>query len=196
MLYAKSEEDKYLGGKFLNILKTFSYKNIIKTPTRVTSSTKTIIDLIIVSDTSKVSNSGVADYSIADHKLGYAVLNLRKSRLPPRNQTVRYYKHLNISDFKANIETAPWWICTTYEDIDDIAWSWEIMYKDIESHHIKKRKARVRSESLPWVDGNIRKLMNQRYKLLRSCDWTDKTSGTWSEYLKVKNKVNKADEKS
>ena len=65
------------------------------------------------------------------------------------------------------------------------------MYKDIESYHIKKRKARVRSESLPWVDGNIRKLMNQRYKLLRSCDETDKTSGTWSEYQKMKNKVNK-----
>ena len=33
--------------------------------------------------------------------------------------------------------------------------------------------------------------MNQRYKLLRSCDRTDKTSGTWSEYRKVKNEVNK-----
>ena len=33
--------------------------------------------------------------------------------------------------------------------------------------------------------------MNQRYKLLRPCDGTDKTSGTWSEYRKVKNKVNK-----
>ena len=65
------------------------------------------------------------------------------------------------------------------------------MYEDIESYHIKKRNVRVRSESLPWVDGNIRKLMNQRYKLLRSCDGTDKTSGTWSEYRKVKNKVNK-----
>ena len=82
-------------------------------------------------------------------------------------------------------------MCTTFEDIDDIAWSWEIIYKDIESYHIKKRKARVRSESLPWVDGNIRKLINQKYKLLRSCDGTDNTSGTWPEYQKVKNKENK-----
>ena len=65
------------------------------------------------------------------------------------------------------------------------------MYKDVESYHIKKRKARVRSESLPWVDRNIRKLMNQRYKLLSSCDGTDKTSRKWSEYREVKNKVNK-----
>ena len=91
MRYGKSEEEKYLGRKILNVLKTFSYKNIIKKPTRVTAFTKTIIDLIIVSDTSKLSNSGVVyiivliiilyyiiDYSIADHKLVYAVLNLKK----------------------------------------------------------------------------------------------------------------------
>ena len=175
MLYGKSAEEKCLGRKLLNVLNTFSYKNIIKIPTGVTASTKTIIDLITVSDSSKVSNSGVADYSITDHKLVYAVLNLKKCKLPPRNQTVRDYKHLNVSDFSADIETAPCWICTTFQDIDDIAWSWEIMYKDIESYHIKKRKARVRSEPLPWVNGNIRKLMNQRYKLLRSCDGTGKT---------------------
>ena len=38
--------------------------------------------------------------------------------------------------------------------------------------------------------------MNQRYKLLRSCDGTDKISGTWSEYRKVKNKVNKVMKKA
>ena len=50
MLYGKSEEEKYLGRTFSNILKTFSYKSIIRTPARVTASTKTIIDFIIVSD--------------------------------------------------------------------------------------------------------------------------------------------------
>ena len=86
-----------------------------------------------------VSNSEVTDYSIADHKLVHAVLNLKKSKLLSRNQTVTDYKHLNVSDFQAVIEIAPWWICTTFENIDDIAWSWEIMYEDIESYDIKKK---------------------------------------------------------
>ena len=86
MLYGKPEEEKYLGRKLLKVLNNFNYKNIIKRPRRLTDSTKTIIDLIITSDTSKVLKSGVFDYSIADHKLIYAVLKLRRSKLPPINK--------------------------------------------------------------------------------------------------------------
>ena len=131
------------------------------------------------------------DYSIADHKLIYAVLKLRKSKLPPINKVVRDYKHLNIQNFKADIESAPWWVCTIFDDIDDIAWSWETMYKNIESDHIKQRKSRVRTKSLPWVDTNIRKLMNKRYRLLKSCDGTNRTSGAWLKYKKIKYEVKK-----
>ena len=127
------------------------------------------------------------DCSIADHKLIYAVLKLRKSKLPPINKVVRDYKHLNIQNFKS----APWWVCTIFDDIDDIAWSWETMYKNIESDHIKQRKSRVRTKCLPWVDTNIRKLMNKRYRLLKSCDGTNKTSGAWLEYKKIKYEVKK-----
>ncbi len=51
------ENDK--GTKLSIILKNFDLKNTIKRPTRVTQSTRTTIDLVIVSDTSKVKNSGV-----------------------------------------------------------------------------------------------------------------------------------------
>ena len=33
--------------------------------------------------------------------------------------------------------------------------------------------------------------MNKRYKLLKQCDGTEKTSAQWTEYRKVKNKVTK-----
>ena len=51
------------------------------------------------------------------------------------------------------------------------------------------RKAKIRQKSLLWIDGNIRKEMNKWYKLLKACNGTDKTSHTWREYKKVKNKV-------
>ena len=64
--------------KLKNILGSFGLKNVIKRPTTVTDTTKTIIDRIIVSDTSKLQTSGVLDYKIADHKFVYAILKLRK----------------------------------------------------------------------------------------------------------------------
>ena len=55
------------GKKLSNILKHFDPVNAIKRPTRVTMTTKTTLDLVIVSDITKVKVSGVLDASIADH---------------------------------------------------------------------------------------------------------------------------------
>ena len=57
------------------------------------------------------------------------------------------------------------------------------------TEHIKKRKAKMQTNSLPWVDSCIRKLMNRRYKLLKQCDGTDKTTDSWKEYRKARNQV-------
>ena len=56
--------------------------------------TKTTLDLVIVSDITKVKVSSVLDASIADHKLVYASLNLKRKRPPPQLATVRNYKNL------------------------------------------------------------------------------------------------------
>lgn len=64
------------GRRLQNILRTLNLHNIIQNATRITETTKTLLDLIIVNDRSKVNDSGVIDASIADRKL---VLKLRKA---------------------------------------------------------------------------------------------------------------------
>ena len=85
----------------------------------------------------------------------------------------------------------PWWVCSTFEETDDVTQAWSKMYDSIVEEHVKTRKAKICKDSLPWVDGQMRKLMNKRYKLLKQCDGTEKTSAQWTEYRKVKNKVTK-----
>ena len=46
------------------------------------------------------------------------------------------------------------------EDIEDAAWAWEHLYKEIVSIFLKTGKAKIWSSSLPWVDGAIRREMN------------------------------------
>ena len=87
------------------------------------------------------------------------------------------------------MRNAPWWVCSTFEDVDDVTYAWSTMYNGIVTKHIKKRKAKIRTNSLPWVNSCIRKLMNKRYKLLQQSDGTDKTTGSWKEYRKVRNQV-------
>ena len=49
-----SEEPPY---RFRGLFNMFNLKNVIKKPTRISGNTKTLIDLIITSDTSKIKYS-------------------------------------------------------------------------------------------------------------------------------------------
>ena len=60
-----------------------------------------------------------------------------------------------------------WWVCSTFEDVDDVTHAWSTMYDGIVTEYNNKRKAKIRTNALPWVDTCIRKLMNGRYELFK-----------------------------
>ena len=95
-------------GSYQSILKNFDLKNAINRPTRVTQTTRKIIDLVIVSDISEVKSSGVLDVNTADHKVVYAKLNLKRKRSPPKILYIRNYKGLDKNAFKKDMRNAPW----------------------------------------------------------------------------------------
>ena len=53
----------------------------------------------------------------------------------------------------------------------------------------------MRSKSLPWMNGDICKLMNKRYKLLKQAQKT-KDSEDFEKYTALRNQVNTAFKKS
>ena len=59
----------------------FNLSQIIKDSTRVSAKSLSTIDLILVSDTDKVSQSGVIDIGISDHCLIFCTLKFLKTFL-------------------------------------------------------------------------------------------------------------------
>lgn len=141
------------GAKFKRILQSYNFCNIIKAPTRISAHSNTLIDLILTINTSKVSMSDVIDYCIADHKFIYVIYKLKTRNPKPFVKYVHNFKNVleNPEDFKHDLESAPWWVCSTFEDLDDITWAWNCMYNVIANSHIPLRKAKVRKHSLPWM---------------------------------------------
>ena len=67
-----------MGKKLLATLYSHRCKNVINNTTRVTQSTKSTIDLVIVNNPAfNVSNSGVLDLSIADHKTIFVTYKMK-----------------------------------------------------------------------------------------------------------------------
>lgn len=63
------------------------------------------------------------------------------------------------------------------------------MFKDVVDSHVTKRLVKIRRHSLPWMNSEIRKAMNKRYKLLNLCDGTPNTKQYWEEYKFARNQV-------
>ena len=66
-----------MGKKLLAILNSHGCKNVYSNPTRVTGLTKSTTDHAIVNNPPKVSNSGVLDLTIADHKMIFVTYKMK-----------------------------------------------------------------------------------------------------------------------
>ncbi|KAL9972248.1 hypothetical protein ACROYT_G018519 [Oculina patagonica] len=147
--------------------------------------TRSLIDLSISSNKSKIKKAGTFDTGIADHRLNYCVLHLFRKRSPAKLKTVVDWKHCDIKNFKDSLALVPWHTCNIFDDIDDNYWLAESLYKDLSKEFLKTRKAKIRDKSLPWMNSDIRKLMNKRYKLLVKAQASNKP-GTVTESSETK----------
>lgn len=150
----------------------------MKKPTRTTESTNTLQDLILVSDYSKVKDANAMDFEIADRKFINVVYDLIPKKQKPLILKSQSFKNTNIDQPTQDIEDFPWWICSTFDDINDTTWAWEHSFKNIVNSHMipyaPLRHVKVERNSLIWVNRDIRKEMNVRVKLLKS--WTGSQS--------------------
>ena len=63
--------------KLLNIFRMVDLNNVINKMTRITLTSKSLIDLIVTTRTDMVQSLGVFSFGISDHNLVYATLRLK-----------------------------------------------------------------------------------------------------------------------
>ena len=66
--------------RLLEFQTTFDLDQLIVEPTRITPTSRTIIDLILVSDPAKISQSGVIEIGVSDHFLTYFFLLVKSPK--------------------------------------------------------------------------------------------------------------------
>ena len=70
-------------------------------------------------------------------------------------RTVKDYKNLNMEKLKYDIESTPWQLMALFEDPDDVTWCWDFLLQRTLNDHIKSRKVKIKSNSNPWMNGEI-----------------------------------------
>ena len=92
---------------------------LINEPTRITQSTSTLIDVVLVSNPAHVKSSGVSDITISDHFLVYAFLDLKVPKQAAITITKRRFKNYMLRYISEDIFHIPWDVVNLSESVDD-----------------------------------------------------------------------------
>ena len=128
-----------LGNRLFNSLAQFNFAVVNKQATRITNTSSTLIDLIVTNKESLISKTRPLDLGILDHMLVYAEVRTKIRRPPPKIIRSRNFKCFNEGDFVRDIESAPWSVCSVFENPDDSYWAWQKIFNDICDKHAPYR---------------------------------------------------------
>ena len=93
---------------------------LIKDPTRVSKTSESLIDILMVSNPVLVRNSGVLKLTTGDHYAVYTTLNLRIPKAKATYISTRNYKIYNAEKFSADVSMIPWTALDLMDTCDEM----------------------------------------------------------------------------
>ena len=147
----------------------FGLKQIIKSPTRITCRNTSLIDHILASIPSRVSQHGVINVSVSDHQLIYCTRKINKIKTGGvhKHITFRSFKKYTVDAYEDALNKVNF---TNYELFNDVNEAYSNFFQKIrivvDSIAPYKTK-RVRANIQKWFDGEVLENINTRDKLFK-----------------------------
>lgn len=120
----------------INFCHSYNLSQLIKTPTRVTESSKSLLDVILTSNVKQLQKAFVMQRSISDHDLVYVTLGLKKARPKPVFITTRSFKHYKPNAFYNDVcQARSWSIVYTFCDVEDKLYAFNSLFNKVLDQH-------------------------------------------------------------
>ena len=174
--------------RIATICRSYNLSILINTPTQVTETSKSILDVVLASDTKQVQKATVMENSISDRDLVYVTLRLKKARSKLVYFTTRSFKHYIPVNLNSDISLAPWSIVDVLDDVKDKLYAFDRLFTEILDCHAPIKTFKARGKPNPCVTDNICGLMKTRD------DWCKKAKKTndllsWTAYRYFRQEV-------
>ena len=178
--------------KMNEIARNYHLVQLIKEATRVTETSRTLIDHIYTSRADNISKSGVLKTGVSDHYMVYAVLGKenKKTQYRHRYSVNRRYKNFNVEMFKTDLRNKDWSNIERHLNVDDAVTEFESEILEAANRHAPLRRKRVRHKNpSPWLTDDIFNAMRKRDQLQKQASEFSSPQ-LWAEYRYLRNKVN------
>ena len=173
-----------------SILEPFALTQLIKSPTRVTETSSTLLDLILVKSPEKVLFSGCCDTpGVSDHFATYFAYRIKKPKFKPVKLTRRSFKNFDVNGFLAAAELAHFENVFAVSDVNSKVTVFENTVNQLLDEFAPYNTFTVRKQnSTPWITEEIQETMDKRDMFKDHFNNTKKSSSL-KNFKTLRNKI-------
>ena len=150
------------------ITETYQYIQLIYQSTRITSSTRTLIDHIFSNKPNIITNHGILHVGISDHSLIYPSHKHNTLEADPRIIESRQFKNFDSDAFIEDIKETPFHFASLMDDPNEMWDVWKSLLLEVINKHAPIRERKVKSKSSPLITAELRRKMRKRDFLKKS----------------------------
>ena len=167
---------------------TLNITQLVFSPTRITETSETLIDVILASNVDLVKQTDVLKITISDHFLVYSMLNLKMPRTKPVTITTRSYKNFNENVFSDDVSKVPWDTVKVFEHIDDQVSCFNDLFLQVLEQHAPIKTFKSKCHKSKGITLEIEELMRERDRLQKRAHQTF-NSYDWECYRSLRREV-------
>ena len=142
---------------------------LIKSPTRITETTETLLDVILVSAPKLVRKSGVINAPISDHLPVFVELKLKPPKMTQKSISIRSYKNYSPCLFTTDLACKADRLLTIFQgnNVNTKLDSLNDLLQSTLNLHAPVKIIKIKSRPCPFVNKEIKDLMRIRNQLHR-----------------------------
>ena len=178
------------GRDFKSIVSSNGLKQIIRKATRICDTTKTLIDIIATSNISTIVNHGVISTGIGDHEMVGCVRKINWVKFKPRLIKCHDYRKYNPKEMSEDFRKQNWYPVLNSRNVNNAWNTMKNIMLEIFDKHAPRLMKKVKGKLAPWLTDDVKKLMNERDKLLRKARKSPDAEFYKAEYRQKRNAVN------
>ena len=181
--------------KLLRMTVSHNLDQLIQSPTRITSNSSTLIDLLFCNNVQRIVDHGVIPLTLSDNSMIFCVMKSGMKKAPGRIVERRAFKYYSKDNFIRDLKDVNWKLIQEENNIDSAVSKWDILFTNVADQHAPLKKSRISGLHTPWLTSELIQLMHKRDYSHRKALKTN-FHQHWTSYKRIKNIVNKEIKKS
>ena len=166
----------------------YQLHQLINEPTRITDTSKTCIDYILVQSLDMIKHSQILPKICSDHSIPCVFLKCSRVKVHSFKRTIYNYKKLNKLKYHQLLSSVDWNDILLNEEINVSTKIFTDTLFDIAKQCMPSKTVKVKTNDAPWINEEIRLLIAEKNKIHKKAKQSNKEED-WANFRRFRNKV-------